>query len=33
MFPSRHRIPLIVLNELKLFPRSKDDEAIINILL
>ena len=30
MFPFGRRIPVIVLNELKLFPRSRDDGAIIN---
>jgi hypothetical protein len=33
MFPSRRRILVTVLNEFKLFPRSRDDEAIINIPL
>ena len=30
MFPSERRLPVTVLNELKLLPRFKDDEAIIN---
>jgi hypothetical protein len=30
MFPSKHRLPVTVLNELKLLPRSRDDGAIIN---
>jgi hypothetical protein len=30
MFPSRRRLPVTVLNDLKLLPRSKDDGAIIN---
>jgi hypothetical protein len=30
MFPSRRRLPVTVLNELKLLPRSRDDGAIKN---
>jgi hypothetical protein len=30
MFPSGRRLPVTVLNELKLLPRSRDDGAIIN---
>jgi hypothetical protein len=30
MFPSRCHLPVTVLNELKLLPRSRDDVTIIN---
>jgi hypothetical protein len=30
MFPSGRHLPITLLNELKLLPRSRDDEAIIN---
>jgi hypothetical protein len=33
MFPSERRLPVTILNELKLLPRSRDDGAIINTLL
>ena len=33
MFPSGRRLPITVLNELRLLPRFRDDETIINIPL